>query len=235
MAIKYMNLVWEGAQLGGTDLLMLLAIADNANDAGICWPGIKYLAHKTRVSERQAQRLINKLENEGYIEISERKGGKSKSSLYRITERVTSMSPFETSGASKGDIQGLKGDIAMSPEPLLTIKETVAADAAPANPPSNGLPEAVKVFRENTHRYPSKVWYSDIEQVVGDKPESLELWRRVIKEWLGLGFNPVNVKGMLDAFQVGGIKRRTQPKGIEVTKQTMTQLQEEGWFDGEQS
>lgn len=53
MSIKIMQRVWEHSQHKGTDLLTLLALADNANDDGYCWPGVSdHLAHKTRLSPR---------------------------------------------------------------------------------------------------------------------------------------------------------------------------------------
>lgn len=72
MSIKIMSHIWEHAEQAGTALLMLLALADNANEDGICWPGISYLARKTRMSERQAQRLIKKLAAEKAIIIRPR-------------------------------------------------------------------------------------------------------------------------------------------------------------------
>lgn len=46
---------------------MLLAIADNANDEGICWPSTATLAFKCRTEERAAQTLLAKLESQGDI------------------------------------------------------------------------------------------------------------------------------------------------------------------------
>lgn len=74
-------------------------------------------------------------------------------------------------------------------------------------------PSAVKVFRKKAHRYPAKSWYKKIDEVVGGDPEDLEKWGEIVFQWVGLGFNPTNVKGMLDAFEEGGI--REMRKGVE--------------------
>ena len=58
MSIKWSGMVWHNSQQTGSGLLVLLAIADHANDDGICWPSVARLARMARVSERQCQRLI---------------------------------------------------------------------------------------------------------------------------------------------------------------------------------
>ncbi len=65
------------------------------------------------------------------------------------------------------------------------------------------MTEAVRVFREKTHRFPPKSWYDTIEGEVGDKPEDLERWGQVVESWIGLGRNPMNVKYMLLHFRDG--------------------------------
>jgi len=67
MSIKIMSRVWELSSHKGSDLLLLLAIADNANDDGICWPGMSYLAEKVRMSERSIINIIRRLEQSGEI------------------------------------------------------------------------------------------------------------------------------------------------------------------------
>lgn len=72
MSIKIMTRVWEESKQGGSKLLLLLAIADNANDDGFAWPGQKYLAHKIRMSERSISRLAKELEESGELYINRR-------------------------------------------------------------------------------------------------------------------------------------------------------------------
>lgn len=69
MSIEVMTKVWEYSAQKGSALLLMIAIADNANKAGECWPGMEYLAEKTRLSRRQVQRLLYKLEDEGELAI----------------------------------------------------------------------------------------------------------------------------------------------------------------------
>lgn len=60
MSIKLMSAVW-GMKLNHTDKLVLLALADNANDDGICWPSIRTICKKTCLSERGVQASLQRL------------------------------------------------------------------------------------------------------------------------------------------------------------------------------
>ena len=62
MSIEVMNLVWTQSKQKGSGLLLLLAIADNANNKGEAYPGIDYLSRKVRMSRRQTQRLVQELD-----------------------------------------------------------------------------------------------------------------------------------------------------------------------------
>lgn len=69
MSIKVMTAVWEHAPFKGGKLLILLALADFANERGICWPSIPTLAKKARLTGRQAFAIIAELERKKAITI----------------------------------------------------------------------------------------------------------------------------------------------------------------------
>jgi len=64
MSLRMLTAVWESSKHNGGRLLLMLAIADNANDLGYAWPGEATLARKTRLSKRQVHRLIHELAEE---------------------------------------------------------------------------------------------------------------------------------------------------------------------------
>jgi hypothetical protein len=66
--------VWKHSDAAGNDLLLLLAMADHADDRGICWPSIHQLAIKTRVSESTVKRSIKTLVDLGELKIEEAGG-----------------------------------------------------------------------------------------------------------------------------------------------------------------
>lgn len=67
MSIKVSSLVWQNGPDKSPDMLMLLAIADNADDDGTAWPSIETLARKCRVDRRTAQRTVRRLEVDGWL------------------------------------------------------------------------------------------------------------------------------------------------------------------------
>ena len=69
MSIKVSNEVWRGSRHKSGNLLVMLAIADHADDEGKAWPGIPLLARKTRLSERHTRRCLNELLMSGELEI----------------------------------------------------------------------------------------------------------------------------------------------------------------------
>ncbi len=56
-----MTAVFEESKQPGSKRLLLLAIADNANDYGHAFPGIRRLARKTMMSERTTMRAIEEI------------------------------------------------------------------------------------------------------------------------------------------------------------------------------
>ena len=58
MSIKMIQLVFDNKSLKGNRRLMMLAIADNANDQGYCWPNRQTLAEKTNVKKAMRTPLI---------------------------------------------------------------------------------------------------------------------------------------------------------------------------------
>lgn len=76
-----MSAVWD-ADLAFTDKFVLLALADNANDEGSCWPSIETLCKKTCLSERTVHYAIKRLCTDGYLSIRKRFGS---SNVYYVT------------------------------------------------------------------------------------------------------------------------------------------------------
>lgn len=83
MSIQVMSLVWSKAPVQGGELLLLQALADNADDRGTAYPGIAYLAVKARMSERHTTRCLRELERSGLIKIMPN-AGQSGTNKYKI-------------------------------------------------------------------------------------------------------------------------------------------------------
>ena len=86
MSISLMTDVWR-LPLQASRKMVLLALADNANDEGTdCWPSIGKLVEKCSMSERSIQVHLSGLEDAGYIKRHERLGRSNKFTIY--VERV---------------------------------------------------------------------------------------------------------------------------------------------------
>jgi hypothetical protein len=136
MSVTAMAWVWENSQSGGTDRLVLLAIADSADhDGSNAFPAVATIAKKCQVSARTVQRSIRTLVEMGELEVSEQAGHGSRAdrrpNLYRVvmdgaTERhpvssdgVTSGDDGVTSTTSRGDTCDANGVTLLSPEPSI--------------------------------------------------------------------------------------------------------------------
>ncbi|BEM57271.1 hypothetical protein SME22J_11320 [Serratia marcescens] len=66
--------------------LVLLKLADNANDQGECWPAVQYIAEQCEISKRSAQNHIQQLVKDGLVRIEERKAenGLNRSNIYHL-------------------------------------------------------------------------------------------------------------------------------------------------------
>lgn len=95
MSIKIMNRVWEHSRQKSNRRLTLLAIADNANDFGIAWPGTATLARKGNISRRTVDHVIADLAWTGELAVYPLRG---RSHSYIV---LTNMSCAEYKAALK--------------------------------------------------------------------------------------------------------------------------------------
>jgi hypothetical protein len=88
MSIKVMTDVWAHADCSGSELLVLLALADFCDDDGQnIYPSMPTLAKKARLSVKQARRVVQNLVKLDLVEIVEAGGwdrGRNRSNSYRI-------------------------------------------------------------------------------------------------------------------------------------------------------
>ena len=71
MSIKAMNWAWE-QKLPPSSKLILMAIADAADEEGDCWPKVKTIAKKCGVSDRTVQRVLKEFIANGLISVTPR-------------------------------------------------------------------------------------------------------------------------------------------------------------------
>jgi hypothetical protein len=74
MSIKVMSQVWDSSASEGYRLLVMLALADHADDDGYCYPGLARIAAKCRISESTTRRCIAEMVERGELVVDQNKG-----------------------------------------------------------------------------------------------------------------------------------------------------------------
>ena len=83
MSVKVSKYVWEHSRHRGTTKLLLLALADFANDSGICWPSASTLSEYIGETERHTRALLKKLVEDGDLIIAPG-GGRGNTTKYGV-------------------------------------------------------------------------------------------------------------------------------------------------------
>jgi hypothetical protein len=100
LSIKILSAVWESNQLAGSELLVALALADFADDAGRCHPAISTVANKTRLSRSQAQRILKSLEDAGVVTVEANAAGGRPGTTKRLRLRIDRLTKPSKTGSA---------------------------------------------------------------------------------------------------------------------------------------
>lgn len=82
MSTIIMSLCWPLQGMSGPQKAVLISLADNANDEGVCWPSVARIAERTCLGERTVQAAIKWLGASGILSFRERMG---RSTMYTLT------------------------------------------------------------------------------------------------------------------------------------------------------
>lgn len=142
--------------------LVLLMLANYADEHNRTWPSYKHLAKLCECNERSVMRAVKSLEEDGALDIWPRftDAGRQTSNLFKLhvdkgdkkdTERVTKTTP-NTVSLKPNDINSLKGD-------------------------KNNTPSDNKKYSKDFED-----WWTIYPRNDGSKKKAHELWQRVIKK-----------------------------------------------------
>ncbi|NYT38890.1 helix-turn-helix domain-containing protein [Allopusillimonas soli] len=82
MSTAIMSACWPIQGMTPAQKAVLISLADNANDEGVCWPSVANISMRTCLSERAVQAAIKWLCQSGYLIARERSG---RSTVYMLT------------------------------------------------------------------------------------------------------------------------------------------------------
>jgi len=116
MSIRVMSRVWKSSRAKGGELLVLLGIADHADDHGYAFPSVSTLAQKARLTVRQVQRVLKQLVARGELQIQKGKGPHG-CHLFLVANCPGDNLSQVTSASLRGDIRDATGVTSVSPEP----------------------------------------------------------------------------------------------------------------------
>jgi hypothetical protein len=173
MSIEVMTAVWDYSTAYGGDLLILLAVANYADVNGRAYPSVKTLAQRGRMTERNAQYCIRKLEALGELKV-ERNGGPHGVHVFQIllqganfsgckvfthqkkrnrNKELTSEKGEKFSGVKtvRGETHFAGGVKPISPEPSLEPKEE-KENPVSANAETSLSPSGEGSVRESTNK-----------------------------------------------------------------------------------
>jgi hypothetical protein len=134
MSIKVMEYVWENSKQRASLRLVLLAIADNANQDGDAYPGIPHLAKKCNMSERNIQLSIRALERARELQVFVGLGRKTISGATNLYRVVMPEANQQLPTNSKGKPIHPRGVKPVSPRRKREVKHVSPDEVKPVTP-----------------------------------------------------------------------------------------------------
>ena len=96
MSIRVLASAWRTRCASHTQKLILLNLADHANDCGVCWPSTKRIAEQCGLSRQTVISQLKGMEAAGLIAVTRTGGGLKNPNRYRlIVEELKVLNRFE--------------------------------------------------------------------------------------------------------------------------------------------
>lgn len=211
MSIRLMTKVWDSSCYEGGTLLVLLALADWANDDGDrLFPHMAQIAKRARLCERQARRVLRDLERDGVlIPKTNKTGGRGNRVEYKINlESMTKCPPLSKGGhpeLERGTSTTVKADICDTERRTSTTLKGDICD----NPPT---PPYIDNRQENHQEEPPSEPSSDHQEVRAPIPSIIA---------------PLSTRDMLSRIcEILGVKLQDDPSRVTWGRQLEAMIQD---------
>jgi hypothetical protein len=141
VSVRVISQVLEASAHAGSELLMLVVLADYSDDAGNSYPAVPSLARKCRMSPRNANYILAALQASGELRVLKNEGPRG-TNRYRIMLDQLGKQPLQAASALK-PVAPLKPasppppEEGCTPEAAFTLKPTSAT-------PEAGFPKPLK-------------------------------------------------------------------------------------------
>lgn len=130
MSVTVLRRVIENSSATGGARLLLLVLAEHADDNGKCWPSVGTLARECRCSKRYVTANLRALESSGDITTEQKTGNRS---TYFVTTKILNDSSPLKNGSVLNDSSQPMNHSSATPE--LSFTQTVKNRNEPSNPP----------------------------------------------------------------------------------------------------
>jgi hypothetical protein len=201
MSIKVMAWAWEQATTSSGEKLVLLALADHANDDGQCWPGMERIGQKCGMGKRQVSNHVQRLIEAGLLGTTRRCRDDHKYSTYLYQLNLSSSGNGVPLGQEKPSSAG-PAEVEFRTEP--SVKNRKKEPSLSSSSVDDGFAEFWKI-------YPRKV----------GKGAALKAFRKHRKK--------TALDLILNACSLYAIERKG--KDVEYTAHPATWLNQERWHD----
>lgn len=201
MSIKVMAWAWEQATTSSGEKLVLLALADHANDDGQCWPGMERIGQKCGMGKRQVSNHVQRLIEAGLLGTTRRCRDDHKYSTYLYQLNLSSSGNGVPLGQEKPSSAG-PAEVEFRAEP--SVKNRKKEPSVSSSSVDDGFAEFWAI-------YPRKV----------GKGAAIKAWKMAIK------VAPPNE--ILDGCkQYAGLRQQEDPR---YTAHPATWLNQQRWTD----
>ena len=151
MSLRVMSWAWS-IQLAPTPKLVLMALADEADDTGVCFPSQRRLAAKCSITDRTVRRMLVELETKGYVRLERRlrADGSRASNVYRLK---CADPPDKLSAGADTDVRRPRTTVSRGPDKDVLLPTTYPlsnptprqrdVDAAPRDETAREAPAGV--------------------------------------------------------------------------------------------
>lgn len=133
MSVRAITQVLEASQHAGTELLMLVVLADYSDDDGNSYPAVASLARKCRMTSRNANYILSTLQASGELRVLKNEGPKG-TNRYRIMLAQMGRQALKQASPLKAASPPEAG---FTPEAAFTLKPASAT-------PEAGFPKPLK-------------------------------------------------------------------------------------------
>jgi hypothetical protein len=124
-SVEASRVIWQTKEkLSGSELLVLHALANHADEHFECYPSLGRLATMTKLSKRQVIRILHGLREKGHLAFEENRGGRQKCNHYRLLIVANGDTKSDTNCDSANGDTSKNGDISNS-ERATSCAETV--------------------------------------------------------------------------------------------------------------